>query len=51
MWNVKKDTNELICRTETRLTGFKKFMVTKGTGAGRDGLGVGIGICPLRDMG
>ena len=26
----KGDTNELICRTENRLTHFEKLMVTKG---------------------
>ena len=29
MWNLKKDTNELICRTETVTDFEKKLMVTK----------------------
>ena len=30
MWNLKKDTNELICREKRRLTDFEsKLMVTK----------------------
>ena len=43
----KKDTNELMCRTETDLE-TEKFMVTKGVGRGRDRLEVWTGICTLR---
>ena len=41
MWNLKKDTNELICRIETDLWTLKNLMVTKGDRLwGRDGLRV-----------
>ena len=51
MWNLKKkkDTNELICRTETDSQTENKLRVIK-----RDGLqggmdwGFGTGICTLR---
>ena len=38
----KKDTNELICRTETDSQTVEKLVVTKGTcgGGGRDVVGV-----------
>ena len=53
MWNLnKKDTNELICRTE-RDSDFEKnkLMATKGDrwGGGMD-WEVGIGICTLQYM-
>ena len=61
MRNLKKkggDTNELICRTETRLTGFEKLTVTEGDGGGVEvgvgwgGMGwvFGIGTCTWRYM-
>ena len=39
----KKDTNELICRTETDSQTLKNLWLPKrtGWGGGRDGLGVG----------
>ena len=42
MWNLKKkNTNELIFRTETDLQTLKKLWLPKGTGwQGRDGLEV-----------
>ena len=43
MWNLEKDTNELIYRTETDSQTLKNFWLSKGIGGvwGRDGLGVG----------
>ena len=38
---LKKDTNELICRTEKDSQTLKKLWVPKGAGWGRDGLGFG----------
>ena len=36
MWNLKHNTNEYICKTETRLPDIEnKFMVTKGKREGR----------------
>ena len=47
----KKDTNELICRTETDSQTLKNSWLPKGTCAeGRDGLGFGIGICTLSEV-
>ena len=45
----RKDTNELICRTETDLD-FEKLMVTKGDGGGGGEMDweFGFGICTLR---
>ena len=44
MWNLKKkDTNKLICKTETDPQTLKNLWLPKGTGwvvEGRDGLGV-----------
>ena len=42
MWNLKKkDTNELVCRTETDLRTLNNFWIPKGTGGGScDRLGV-----------
>ena len=41
MWNLKNDTNELIYKTENRLTGIEKNLwLLKGKGRGRDKLGV-----------
>ena len=42
MWNLflKKDTNGLICRTETDSKTLKNLWLPKGTGYGEDGLGV-----------
>jgi len=42
MWNLKKDTNELIYRKETDSQTLKNLWLPKGTGSrgGRDGLGV-----------
>ena len=36
----KKDTNELICRTEANSQTLKNLWLLKGTGGGRDGMGV-----------
>ena len=46
----KKDTNELICRTETDSQTLKNLWLPKGTGWGRGGMdwGCGIGTCTLR---
>ena len=51
VWNVKKDTNELICRRETN-SGIEKLMVTKGdrSGWGRMDWGLRIGIFTLSYM-
>ena len=44
MWNLKKDTNELIFRTETDLQTLKNLWLPKDTGwGGRDRLGVWVG--------
>ena len=53
MWNVKKDTNELICRTKTNPQTLKNLCLPKQTGWG--GMGgmdcrFGIGICTLKYM-
>ena len=43
MQNLKKDTNELICRTEKDSQTLKNLQLPKGTGdrsGGREGLGV-----------
>ena len=41
MWNLKKDTNDLICRTEKDSHTLKKLWLSKETGGGgRDGLGI-----------
>ena len=37
MWNLKKGTNELICRTDTKLTDFENK--PQWTGRGREGRG------------
>ena len=52
MWNLKKkDTDELICRTENRLTDFgNKFMVAKGHRWGGTDGGFGPGIGTLWSM-
>ena len=53
MWNQKKkDTNELIFRTETDSQTLKNLWLPKGTdgGWGRMDWGFGIGICTLRYM-
>ena len=53
MWNLKrKDTNELIYRTETDTQTLKNIQLPKGTGGGKRGMdwGFGIGICTLRYM-
>ena len=34
MWNIKKDINELICRTETDSQTLKNLQLPKGTGEG-----------------
>ena len=49
----KKDTKELICRTETDSHTLKTLWLPKGTGGGWGGVGgmdrgVGIGMCTLR---
>ena len=44
MWNIKKDTNEVICRIERDSQTLKKnFMVPKGTGD-REGWTRGLGL-------
>ena len=59
MWNLKKDTNELICRTEIDSMDFEnKFMVTKQDRSGKGWIG-GLGLaythcniwnhCPMRN--
>ena len=40
MESKKKDTNKLIYRTETDSHTLKNLWLPKGTGGGRDGLGV-----------
>ena len=42
MWNLKQDTNELIYKTENKLTDIEnRLVIAKGEGRwGRDGLGV-----------
>ena len=48
MWNLKKNTNELIYRTETDSKTLKNLS-PKGTGGmGRMSWEFGIGICTLR---
>ena len=39
IWNIKKDTNELICRTETDPQILKTNMLTKGAGRGEGWIG------------
>jgi len=50
MWNLKKDTNELICRTKRDSQTLKILWLPKGTGVGVRGTdwGFGIGICTMR---
>ena len=43
MWNLKKDTNELICRSETDSQTLKNLSLQKGTG-GREGQTEGLGL-------
>ena len=52
MWNIKKDKNKLICRTEIDTQTENKLLVTKGTGGevGEMAWGLGIGICTLRHL-
>ena len=41
MWNLKYDTNELICETERDSETENRLVVAKGDGGwGRDGVGV-----------
>ena len=46
----KKDTSDLICRTETDSLTLKNLWLPKGTGSGMGGMdwGLGVGICILR---
>ena len=50
MWNLKKkkDTNELICITDSQTLKYLWLMKGTGWGGGRDGLGVGTDISTLR---
>ena len=42
MWNLKKNTNEITCRTEASSQTLKNLLLPKGTGGRRrDGLGGG----------
>jgi len=53
MWNLKKkDTSELICRTEIDSQTLKNLWLPKGTGGGWRGIyrGFGTGTCTLRYM-
>ena len=51
MESKKKDTNKLICRTETDPQTLKDLWLLKGTGDGGGvDWGVGTGICTLRHM-
>ena len=43
MWNLKKDTNELICRTGTDSQALKNLWLPKGKGGG-DGWTWGLGL-------
>ena len=40
MWNLKKDTDELICKTETDTQNLKILWLPKGTGGWENGLGI-----------
>ena len=44
MWDLKKDTNELICRTETYSQTLKNLWLPKGSGRGVGGMNCGFGI-------
>ena len=45
MWNLKKkDTNELMCRTETDLQTLKNLWLPKGTGGEGEGWTGGLGL-------
>ena len=52
IWNLKKkkDTSDLICRTETDSLTLKNLWLPKGTGSGMGVMdwGLGVGICILR---
>ena len=50
MKSIKKDTNEIICRTETDSQTLKNIELPKGTGSWEHkmDLGFGVGICTLR---
>ena len=53
MWNLKKDTNELMCRTESDSKTLKNLWLSKGTGWGVGGMDWGFGtddICTMRYM-
>ena len=50
IWAIlKKNTNELSCRTETDSQTLKNLWLSKGTGVG-ECTGGGIGICTVRHM-
>ena len=45
IWNIKKkDTNELICRTETDSQNLKNLWLPKGTDGGLGGKDWGLGL-------